>query len=104
MTRQPASTLSNVTSAEIDRRSGGVPARPSPAENAIAKHAAWAAAKSSSGLVFPPGSSVRAGQLTGTSVKIPLETALTVPLPVARSPDHTASARRTCAMSSPPAI
>ncbi len=100
VTRQPASTLSNVTSAEIVRRSGGVPARPSPAENAIAKQEACAAAKSSSGLVLPPGSSVRAGQLTGVSRKMPLETALTVPCPVARSPDQTASARRTCAMSS----
>ena len=76
--RQPASSFSNVTSADTDRRSGGAPARPRRPEKAIAKHEAWAAATSSSGLVLPPGASVRAAQLTGRSAKAPLETALTV--------------------------
>ena len=65
----------------------------------MAKHDACAAATSSSGLVNPSGASVRAAQLTGRSLKAPLEMALTVPLPVARSPDQATSARRTAGMS-----
>ena len=83
-TRQPASSLSNVTSAVTSSRSGGVPARPSPADNAIEKHAAWAAATSSSGLVSPSDDSVRADQDTGREVNAPDEIADTAPEPVAR--------------------
>ena len=55
-----------VTVAEVSSCSGGVPAFASPAESAIEKHEACAAAISSSGLVLPPAatSSERAAQLT----------------------------------------
>ena len=52
------------TSAEVSSAVGGVPALARPLENAIEKHAECAAAISSSGLVLPFGSSVRAGQDT----------------------------------------
>ena len=54
----------NSTSAVVSSDVGGVPALASPFENAIEKHAECAAAMSSSGLVLPLGSSVRAGQDT----------------------------------------
>ena len=57
---------------------------------------------SSSGLVLPSGDSVRAPQLTGRSRNAPLDMALTVPLPVSRSPSQVASARRTAVMVVPP--
>ena len=57
---------------------------------------------SSSGLVLPSGDSVRAPQLTGRSWNAPLETALTVPVPVAGRPAQVASARRTAVMVVPP--
>ena len=44
----------NVTVADVESRSGGVPAFASPEESAIEKQEACAAAISSSGLVFPP--------------------------------------------------
>ena len=75
-------------------RSGGVPARPSPADSAIEKQAACAAATSSSGLVSPSDVSVRADQDTGSEVNAPDDTADTAPEPVARLPDQVASARR----------
>ena len=62
------------------------------------KHAAWAAATNSSGLVFPPESSVLAAQLTGRSVNNPLLTALTTPPPDMRSPSQVASALRTASI------
>ena len=74
MTFQPASPLSNVTSALTSSRCGGVPFLPSRAENAIEKHDACAAASSSSGLVLPLCSSVRAAQVTGRRVNAPDET------------------------------
>ena len=48
---------------------GGVPPRRGAPDSAISKQAAWAAARSSSGLVLPSDSSVRAAQLTGRSWK-----------------------------------
>src|SRR5439155_6915903 len=103
-TVQLSPTLSNVTLEETSSRFGFVPARPRPAERAIAKHDAWAAARSSSGLDFPPGASVRALHETGRSLNFPLETALTAPVPLRRSPFQTARASRVAAIlfSSPP--
>ena len=97
-TRHPASTLSKVTSADTSSRSGGVPARPSAPDRAIEKQAAWAAARSSSGLVLPSDDSVRAAHDTGSSEKLPDDMAETVPDPVARAPDQVASARRIAAI------
>ena len=79
-------TLSNVTVAETWTWSGGVPARPSAPERAIAKHEACAAARSSSGEVRPSGASVREAQETGRSANVPLEPAVTVPSPSASVP------------------
>jgi hypothetical protein len=97
--------LSNVTCALTCSSSGGVPAPPSPAESAIAKHEACAAASSSSGEVRPAGCSVRDAQLTGRSVNVALELELTVPVPVAKSPVQVIDALRTAAMwIAPPCI
>src|SRR4029079_13501374 len=74
-TFQPAATLSKVTSAAPSRRPRGVPARPSRADSAIEKHAACAAATSSSGLVSPSDDSVRADQDTGSEENAPDATA-----------------------------
>src|SRR4029078_8345053 len=70
-----------------------------PAESAIAKHEAWAAARSSSGLDFPPGASVRALHDTGSSLNFPLDAAVTTPVPLKRSPFQTARASLVAAMS-----
>ncbi|BBL80336.1 hypothetical protein RxyAA322_21900 [Rubrobacter xylanophilus] len=67
----------------------------------MAKHDAWAAAMSSSGLVLPSGLSVRDAQVTGISPKAPLPT-VNLPLPRRRSPSHTTSARRSAAISPNP--
>ena len=63
-------------------------------ENAMQKQAAWAAARSSSGLVLPPGASVLDAQVTPASVNSPLLRADTVPLPSKRLPCHVALAER----------
>src|SRR5207237_9397179 len=98
-TVQLSPTLSKVTFERTSSRFGGVPARLRPAERAIAKHDACAAASSSSGLDFPPGSAVRADHETGTSLNFPLEAPLTVPVPLMRSPLHTARASPAAAIS-----
>ena len=54
----------NVTFAVVSRLVGGVPALARPLDSAIEKHDEWAAAMSSSGLVFPLADSAREGQLT----------------------------------------
>src|SRR5262249_3810739 len=97
-TSKPSPALSKVTVAETSRRCGGVPAFASPAESAIEKQLACAAASSSSGLVLPLGSSLREAQVTGWSLNIPLLLAVTLPAPLARSPSHTTSARRIAAI------
>ena len=97
-TLKPPSTLSNVTVALTRNCCGGVPALPRPAESAIEKQLAWAAAINSSGLVRPSGCSVRAGQLTPRSANAWLVVAVTTPLPDGRSPVQVASARLTAAM------
>ena len=91
-----------VTVAEVCSSSGGVPALARPAESAIEKQAACAAAISSSGLVLPPvASSDRAAQLTPSSPIAPLVVERIVPLPSSRLPFQVTSARRSVAMSSP---
>ena len=87
-----------MTVAETSSRSGGEPAFPSPNESAIAKQLAWAAATSSSGLVFPSDRSVREAHETGSSVNAPLLEAVTLPDPRASVPSQTTSAFRTAAM------
>src|SRR5579875_1715115 len=62
------------------------------AESAIAKQDAWAAANSSSGLVFPLGSSVLEAQVTGRSENAPLPTLVILPVPLTRSPSQITSA------------
>ena len=90
----------NVTTAEVCSRSGGLPAFASPCESAIEKQDACAAAISSSGLVFPPeASSVRAAQLTSSGPNAPEPTSSIVPDPLIRSPRHVTEARRSAAMS-----
>jgi hypothetical protein len=74
------------------------PPLPSPAESAMEKHAAWADATSSSGLVLPPDWSVRAAQETGSSENALDEVALTTPLPSMRLPDQVACAVRIAAI------
>ncbi len=101
-TFQPSPTLSKVTAQDTSRRVGGVLARASPAEKAMAKQAACAEASSSSGEVFPLAASVRAAHDTGSPVKALLPIALTVPLPVRSSPSHTTAALLTMPMGVPP--
>src|SRR6266851_1673520 len=79
-------TLSKVTVAVASSRCGGVPAFASPAERAMQKQLACDAASSSSGLVFPSGASVRAAHDTARSLNLWLESALTDPEPLSRSP------------------
>src|SRR5919199_4763678 len=98
-TAKPSPTRSNVTVALTFSDWGGLPARPSPPERAMAKQLACAAASSSSGLVTPLASgSERLGQLTSSCLNTPLVLPLTAPLPVGRSPLQVASARRTAAI------
>jgi hypothetical protein len=52
------------------------------------KHDEWAAARSSSGLVFPALRVVRDAQVTSTGSNAPLA-GVVVPAPFARSPLHT---------------
>src|SRR5690606_29987803 len=59
-----------------------------------------AAAMSSSGLVLPLGSSVRAGQET-SNVPLPDDSSVTWPLPVKRSPSQWALAVRVADMNTP---
>ena len=67
-----------VTLAVVSTAVGGVPAFASPFESAIEKQVEWAAAISSSGLVFPLAASARAGQLT-SKLPTPEEVRSTVP-------------------------
>src|SRR3954453_1660223 len=64
-TAQPASRLSAATLTSTSSRSTGVPALARMFEQAIEKHDAWAAARSSSGDVTPAGSSVRDAHVVG---------------------------------------
>src|SRR6478672_3450293 len=88
----PDSPLSAVTVAVMSVLPIEPPLRPTVAFSAIAKQAACADATSSSGLVCPAGSPMRAGNVTG-SANAPLP-ALTCPLPSMIEPVHSTSACR----------
>jgi hypothetical protein len=87
-----------VTATVTDSRVGGVPAFASSFEQAIEKHEAWAAARSSSGLVTPSGSPIREAHVVGRSMNTDVVDAVTVPRPLSRSPLQVATARRVVAM------
>src|SRR5918911_822271 len=87
-----------VTVADVSSRSGAWPSFASPFERAIAKHAAWAAAISSSGLVLPCASSARFAQSTSSGPSTPLVTDSIVPWPLIRSPCHVTLAFRSVAI------
>src|SRR5207245_3628150 len=89
-----------VTVAEVCSLSGAWPALASPLESAIEKQVACAAAISSSGLVRPPGSSERAGQLTSSPPSAPLDTVSMRPCPLIRSPSQVTRALRSVAIRS----
>src|SRR5579875_1288648 len=91
-TFHPCPPRSKVETAFTSSFSGGVLFLPRVAESAIAKQDAWAAANSSSGLVFPLGSSVLEAQVTGRSENAPLPTLVILPVPLTRSPSQITSA------------
>src|SRR4051812_35891499 len=89
----------NDTVEDVCSSSGGVPPCASAWESAIEKHAACAAAISSSGLVAPLcASSERAGQLIFCSPIAPLVVFVIVPLPSMRLPFHVTFALRSVAI------
>ena len=96
------SPATNVTVAETSSRSGGEPARASPPDRAIEKHAAWAAAINSSGLVFPSGCSAREAHVMPSGPKAPLPTLSMVPRPSVRDPLQVTFAVRSVDHHSPP--
>lgn len=98
VTFHPSPTLSKVAAALTSSRAGGFCMRPRPAERAMEKQAACAAASSSSGLVLPPEDSVRADQETAMEGRAPL-VPCTVPCPRKRSFSQTALAVRVAAIS-----
>src|SRR5437016_615629 len=100
MILMPASPLSAVIVARTTVRSADACLRPSVPLSAIAKHAACAAAINSSGLVFPPGSPIRAGNVTG-SVNAPLP-ALASPFPSITDPFQSTSTCRSNVAITPP--
>ena len=59
----------------------------------VKKHLGWAAATTSSGLLFPPGASVRAAQVTALPSRTPLPEER-LPRPLASVPSQTTSASR----------
>jgi hypothetical protein len=63
----PSPTFSRWTRAAVWMRVGGWPALVRPAERALEKQPAWAAAISSSGLDFPSGLPMRVARLYGSS-------------------------------------
>ena len=76
----------NVTVEDVSSWSAGVPARASASESAIEKQAECAAAMSSSGLVFPSGSSAREAHVTSRGPNAPLPASWIVPEPSIRVP------------------
>ena len=74
--------------------SGGVPARASSLPSEVTKQVAWAAARSSSGLVLPAGTSTREAIVVGSSNE-PVLAARTTPDPRAVVPSQSISASRT---------
>ena len=94
--RCPApSTSSIVIVQRTSSRSGGVPASVSSEASDIAKHPAWAAARSSSGLVFPSAAPTRVGREYGRVVKAPDVAAVNAPAPRVRFPAQVTSASLT---------
>src|SRR4029079_8788809 len=89
----------NVTVDDVLNCSGGLPAFASMFESCIAKQEACAAAISSSGLVLPFGSSVRAGHDTCRGPNAPRSISWISPLPLMRSPFQVACALRSAAIS-----
>jgi hemoglobin len=85
------------TSAEVFSSVGGVPALARPLEKAIEKHAEWAAAMSSSGLVLPFASSARDAHVT-SYVPMPEDCSSTLPAPSNSEPCQVVSALRVVAM------
>lgn len=93
-TLNPPSTSSKVTVALTASFRGGTPAQSRRTDRAMQKHDAWAAAISSSVLVFPLDSSVRAAQDGHRQVGEHPQV-----LPDMRSPVHVAFATLTVAIS-----
>src|SRR5439155_13908795 len=91
----------NVTVADVDRSVGGVPWLARTFESAIEKHAACAAAISSSGEDLPGSSPVRAAHVISSGPNVPLPTRSSVPAPVMRSPCHRACARLSAVIAAP---
>src|SRR3954447_25309174 len=83
-----------VTFTDVFSSSAGWPSCASVCDSAIEKHAACAAAMSSSGLVSDPTSSDRAAQSTSSPPIAPLETESMRPFPLIRSPCQVTSAVR----------
>jgi hypothetical protein len=98
---QPSPTCSNVQAASVSMCGDVAPASARPADSAMEKQLACAAAISSSGLVLAPASSVRARQLTGNGPATPLASVVW-PLPSVSVPSQVALARRRIAMMVPP--
>src|SRR5207249_9766535 len=90
VTAKPSPTLSRLTVAFVSMLCAVMPACPRKSDSAIEKHAACAAATSSSGLV-PVSFSNRIEKLYGTLDSAPLLDD-TVPRPSLRPPFHTALA------------
>ena len=93
-----------VTVAVVSSCSAGVPPFASPSESAIEKHAEWAAAMSSSGLVFPFGSSAREAQLTSSGPKAPLPASWIVPEPSINVPRQVVLIVRSVAIVGPSVV
>src|SRR4051794_38344498 len=95
----------NVTVADVSSLSGGLPPLARAPDRAIAKQLAHADAISSSGLVFPFGSSAREAHDTSSGPNAPLGASAIVPLPFIKSPCHTTPALRSVAIRpSPPLV
>src|SRR5580704_7746022 len=89
---KPSPTLSRVMVAVVSSFCAVIPAPPSCAERAIVKHPAWAAARSSSGLVPTPFSN-RVLKEYCVCLRTPLSVEME-PLPFFKPPCHTADALR----------
>jgi hypothetical protein len=94
-TRWPLSPTSSITIVTVtSSRSGGKPAPVSSPATDIVMQPPWAAASSSSGLVFPCVTAIRLGSENGSSENAPVLAAVSVPSPRARFPSQTTAACR----------
>src|SRR5213080_3285051 len=82
-------------------RPGGVPACVSSVASDIVRQPPWAAARSSSGLVFPSGAPIRLGSENGSEENAP-DWPVIEPLPRATFPSQTMSAVRSILGTSAP--